>query len=165
VNGMASVRGLNLNEYWHRVKEKVLIVDDDASVRESLRKVLESVGYKVALAANGQEAAKQFEDGQVSLLLLDIGLPVKNGWDTFEHITNKAPALPIIITTGPANQPDMAVAAGVGTLMEKPLDVTGLLVTMEELLAEPVEARARRLRGYPRATRHVLPASTGFLQE
>ncbi|MGA3284219.1 MAG: response regulator [Verrucomicrobiota bacterium] len=140
------------------MKEKVLIVDDDASVRESLRKVLEDAGYKVALAADGREAVEQFEAGHVDLLLLDIGLPVKNGWDAFERITNEAPVLPIIIITGQANQHDMAVAAGVGALMEKPLGVTELLNTMQELLAEPIEARLLRLCGYGRDTRHV-PAS------
>jgi DNA-binding response OmpR family regulator len=89
------------------------------------------------------------------LLLLDIGLPVKNGWDAFERITNEAPVLPIIIITGQANQHDMAVAAGVGALMEKPLDVTGLLETMQELLVEPIENRLLRLCGYGHGTRHA----------
>jgi len=146
MNGIMTVRGLNLNKHRHAVKEKVLVVDDDTSVRESLGKVLQDAGYKVALAADGQEAVEQFEGGHVDLLLLDIGLPVKNGWDAFERITNKAPVLPIIIITGQANQHDLAVAAGVGALMEKPPDVTGLLNTMQELLAEPIEARLLRLR-------------------
>jgi len=130
------------------VKEKVLIVDDDASVRESLRKVLADAGYEVALAADGREAAEQFEAGHVDLVLLDIGLPVKNGWETVECITNHAPTLPIIVITGQANQHDMAVAAGVGALMEKPLEVNELLNTMQTLLTEPVGRRLLRLCGH-----------------
>ncbi len=137
------------------MKEKVLVVDDDASVRESLRKVLEDVGYEVALAGDGPEAVAQFEGGHVDLLLLDIGLPVKNGWDAFERITNEAPVLPIIIITGQANQHDMAVAAGVGALMEKPLEVTELLNTMQELLVEPMETRLLRLCGQGQNMHHV----------
>ena len=137
------------------MKEKVLVVDDDASVRESLRKVLADLGYEVALAADSREAVEQFEGGHVDLLLLDIGLPVKNGWDAFERITNEAPVLPIIIITGQANQHDMAVAAGVGALMEKPLEVTELLSTMQELLAEPIEARLLRLCGYGQEVRQM----------
>ncbi len=150
-----TVRALGLNKHRYAVKEKVLVVDDDASVRESLRKVLEDAGYVVALAADGKEAVEQFEGGHVDLLLLDIGLPVKNGWEAFERITNEAPVLPIIIITGQANQHDMAVAAGVGALMEKPLDVTEVLNTMQELLVEPIQARLLRLCGYGADTRHV----------
>lgn len=137
------------------MKEKVLVVDDDASVRKSLRKVLVDAGYEVALAGDGREAVEQFESGHFDLVLLDIGLPVKNGWDTFERITNQAPVLPIIVITGQANPHDMVVAAGVGALMEKPLDVTELLNTMQALLVEPVQDRLLRLCGQAPITRHV----------
>jgi len=157
MNDTVAVRGLNLVKHRHPVKEKVLVVDEDASVRESLRRVLEDAGYQVALAGNSQEAVEQFDSRPVDLLLLDIGLPVKNGWDTFERITRAAPVLPIIITTRQSNQHDLAVAAGVGTLMEKPPDVTELLKTMQDLLAEPIEARLRRVCSDVVSTRPVPP--------
>ena len=153
-----TVRRLSCNEHRQAVKQKVLIVDDDASVRESLRKVLAGVGYEVALAADSREAAEQFEGGRVDVVLLDIGLPVRNGWGAFERITNEAPVLPIIIIAGQANQHDMAVAAGVGALMEKPPDVTELLNTIQELLVEPVESRLLRLCGCALNTRQAPPA-------
>jgi len=143
------------NEHQQAVNAKVLVVDDDASVRKSLRKVLEDAGYKVALAADGQEAVEQFEGGRFDLLLLDIGLPVKNGWNAFERITNEAPVLPIIIITGQANPHDMAVAAGVGALMEKPFEVTELLSTMQALLTERIEDRLLRLCGHGQPARHL----------
>ena len=129
------------------MKAKVLIADDDASVRESLRKVLEAEGYEVVLAADDRGTVEHFENERFDLLLLDISLPVKCGWDAFERITSKAPLVPIIIITGQARQHDMAVASGVGALLDKPLDVAVLLQTIQELLAEPVEARLRRLCG------------------
>jgi len=127
------------------MKERVLVADDDASVRKSLRKVLVDAGYEVALAADSQEAVEQFANGHIDLMLLDIGLPAKNGWNALERITNQVPELPIIIVTGRAGQHDLAVAAGVGALMEKPLDVTELLDTIEKLLVEPLETRLLRL--------------------
>jgi CheY-like chemotaxis protein len=139
------------------MKGKVLVVDDDASVRISLRKVLADAGYEVALAADDQEAMVQFEGGHVDMLLLDISLPVRNGWGAFERITNEAPVLPIIITTGQANRHDLAVAAGVGAMMEKPLDVAELLSTIQQLLAEPIEVRLLRLCGQGRDARHGIP--------
>ena len=129
------------------MKERVLVADDDASVRSSLRKVLVDAGFEVAVAADSREAVEKFEAGRVDVVLLDIGLPVKNGWNAFERITNKAPVLPIIVITGQASQHDLAVAAGVGALMEKPLDVTELLNTIRELLHESVETRLLRLCG------------------
>ena len=129
-------------------------------MRESLRRVLEDTGYRVALAANSEEAVFQFESKQIDLLLLDIVLPARNGWDRFARITREAPALPIIITTGRAKEPDLAVAASLGTLLEKPPDVAGLLKVMQELLAEPVAVRARRLCGNAVGTRPVSPQAS-----
>lgn len=137
------------------MKKNVLVVDDDASVRKSLGKVLSGTGYSVLEAKDGPEAIKLFETRPIDLVLLDIGLPVESGWDVFERITSQAPILPIIIITGTANQRDTAIAAGVGALMEKPLDVSRLLKTMQELLVESKEARLRRLCGYSQDTRYL----------
>jgi DNA-binding response OmpR family regulator len=146
------------------MKKNVLIVDDDASVRKALGKVLEEEGYAVTLAADGVEALERFEAGPVDVLLLDIGLPIKNGWDTFERITSRAPTFPIIIITGKANQYDMAVAAGVGALMEKPLDVPKLLKTIQELLVESPEGRLRRLCGFSQDVQYIPSARPLFRQ-
>jgi DNA-binding response OmpR family regulator len=127
---------------------RVLVVDDDASVRESLTKVLKSAGYDVVTVADGQQALETFDPERTDLMLLDIDLPLKNGWETFERITTESPTLPIIIVTGQADQVHMAKEAGVGVLMEKPLDAPQLLQTIEELLIESKEARLRRLCGY-----------------
>jgi hypothetical protein len=65
--------------------------------------------------------------------------------------------MPLIIITGMPNQYPTALAAGVGALMEKPIDAPALLRTMDELLAEPAEARLRRMCGYQQDTRHFRP--------
>jgi DNA-binding response OmpR family regulator len=147
------------------MKKNILIADDDLSVRESLSKVLKDVGYQVAEAADGAKAVEQFKAGQIDLLLLDIGLPIRDGWDVFDNITRQAPAFPIIIITGKNNQYDIAVAAGVGALMEKPLDVAQLLKTIQELLAESKEARSRRLRGDGHEVRYIPSARPPFREK
>jgi len=144
---------------------KVLVADDDAAVRKSLSKVLKDAGYEVILAKNGQEAVAAFNPRQIDLLLLDLNLPIQDGWDAFERITTEAPALPIIITTGEANKYDIAMAAGVGALMEKPLDAPQLLQTIRELLAEPKEARLLRLCSYEQDVRPVPSASGSLLRQ
>jgi CheY-like chemotaxis protein len=147
------------------MRKRVLVVDDDASVRESLKKVLAEAGYEVALATDGQEAMDRFDPEQVDLLLLDLNLPIRGGWDVFERITTQYPLVPIIIITGLPNQYFTALAAGAGALMEKPIEVPTLLKTVEELLAEPKESRLRRLCGQLDDTRYVPPACRLFLEK
>ena len=129
------------------MKKTVLIVDDDAPIRQALRKVLQAEGYEVILAADGLEGLEQFDSKHIDLLLLDLNLPAKSGWDLFERFSSTNPLLPIVIITGRHNQYRLAAAAGVGALMEKPLDVSLLLQTIAALLIEPAEARLKRLVG------------------
>jgi len=79
--------------------------------------------------------------------VLDLNMPVKNGWDTFELLTARHPLIPIIIATARPNQLFTAVSAGAGALMEKPLDIPTLLRTIEKLLADSAEARLAHLAG------------------
>ena len=82
-------------------------------------------------------------------------MPIKGGWETFERLTTIHPLLPIIVITARPEQYPLAVAAGVGALMEKPLDLPLLLHTMEELLNEPIEQRLSRLTGKRPITRYL----------
>src|SRR5512137_1686407 len=125
----------------------ILLVDDDPSVRESLKNVLESEGYIVIPANDGQQALDRLKEREFDLALLDLNMPVKNGWDTFERCTAEHPLMPIIIATARPNQLFTALSAGAGALLEKPLDIPALLRTIETLLREPVPHRLARLAG------------------
>ncbi len=142
------------------MSRRVLVVDDDESVRQSLGKVLQVAGYEVVLAAGGLEAAVRFDTHPIDLLLLDLGLPNQSGWDVFERLTTLHPFVPVIIITGLPNQYRTALAAGVGALFEKPVEVPALLTRMEELLAESAEMRLRRVAGRLEGTLYV-PSSGG----
>ena len=139
------------------MKKKILVVDDDPQIRESLRKVLRAEGYEVALAANGQEGIGRFNAELIDLLVLDLNLPGNSGWDIFGTLTSLNPFLPIIIITGRQNQHELAAGAGVGALMQKPLDVPRLLQTITELLAESAETRLKRLVGQHGDVHYVPP--------
>ena len=125
----------------------ILLVDDDSTVRDSLHDVLVSEGYFVIPAENGQMALDLIGKSSVDLVLLDLNMPVKNGWDTYEHITREYSLVPIIIVTARPNQLFTAVSAGVGALLEKPMDIPILLETIRKLLAESDEQRLARLVG------------------
>lgn len=126
---------------------RILVVDDDASVREMLARVLAGEGYAVSTAADGAVALEMAVATDFDLALLDLNLPGKSGWVTFEALTARHPLLTVIIVTARSNQLFTALGAGVGALLEKPLDFTKLLHTVGQLLAEPAESRRARLAG------------------
>ena len=130
-----------------RRRKRILLVDDDPTVRDSLNDVLVAEGYVVIPAENGQQALDLAGESAVDLVLLDLNMPVKNGWDTFERLTAEHSLIPIIIVTARPNQLFTAVSAGAGALLEKPMDIPTLLRTMEKLLAETAEQRLARLVG------------------
>jgi CheY-like chemotaxis protein len=116
------------------MNKTLLLVDDDASVRESVEKVLRGAGYEVVLAAGGLEAIAKFQAQSIDLILLDIGLPNLNGWEACRHLARERPNVPIILITGQAGQFKSALAAGAVALMEKPLDAHRLLEVVQEIL-------------------------------
>ena len=124
---------------------KILIADDEPSVRSALEKVLRAEGYDVALAENGQIAIEKMVQEQVDLVLLDVGLPLMDGWTALEWLSRFNPFLPVIVITGRWRQGERAEASGADVLMEKPLDMNRLLQNIRQLLEEPVEDRARRI--------------------
>jgi CheY-like chemotaxis protein len=83
----------------------------------------------------------------VDLVLLDLRMPVRDGWAAFERLTTTNPLIPIVMITARPDQYPLAVAAGVAAFMEKPLDLPLLIRAIDELLVEPVEQRLSRLAG------------------
>lgn len=140
------------------MKKRILVVDDDAQIRESLGKLMQAEGYEVAMAANGQEGIELFDTKRIDLVLLDINLPGNGGWEVFGALTSSNPFLPIIIITGKENQQDLATLAGVGALMEKPLNVPLLLNTITELITEHPVTHLERLFGLRGNLRFVPPS-------
>ena len=136
-------------------KPKVLLVDDDLSVLDALGSVIESEGFEVIRAADGHEAVKKFYQQPVNIVLLDLMMPVKSGWDTFERLTTINPLLPIIVITARSDAYPIAMARGVAALMQKPLDIPLLLETMHGLLAEPATKRLSRIAGHGPQTHHL----------
>lgn len=135
----------------------ILLVDDDSAIRRMLFRILTAEDYIVLTASNGVEAVDLANAANPDLVLLDLNLPIRSGWDTFERLTSENPLLSIVIITAQPNQLFPALASGVGALFEKPLDMNKLLITIRELLAEPVETRLGRMAGRA-AQFHYLPS-------
>ena len=112
-----------------------------------LRRLLEDEHYLVRSAATGAEALQIAGEEYIDLVLLDLNLAGGNGWEVFERLTAEHRAVPVIVITARSNQIFPALASGAGALMEKPLDLPKLLLTIQELLAEPIEVRQARTAG------------------
>ena len=119
--------------FEHSTK-RILVVDDDRSVRDMLVRVLVEDGYKATSAADGNEAVEMAAEEPFDLALLDVGLPGKNGWETFINLTRETPSLAVIIITARSNQQSIATHLAADALFEKPLDFPLLLRTVRELL-------------------------------
>lgn len=130
-------------------RPKVLLVDDEPKICAALAGALVSEGFDVVFVESGEEAIEAFRDGIFDIVLMDLRMPGKGGWETFAQLTWSRPLLPVIIITALPDQEAAAKAAGVGALLEKPLDILVLLETMRRLLDEPIEARLARIAGKP----------------
>jgi CheY-like chemotaxis protein len=140
------------------VKSRLLLADDDPAVRRMLLRLLVEEGYAVLTAADGVEAVNLARATKFDLVLLDLNMPVKDGWEAFEEISTRDPLLPFILITARPNQLFPALASGVGALMEKPLDFVKLLATIESLLQEPMEIRRARSAGQSAVFSYIPPA-------
>jgi DNA-binding response OmpR family regulator len=125
------------------MSKKILVVDDEHSIREALSKVLQAEDYEVVTAENGQEAIEILKSEKIGLVLLDLGLPVKDGRNTLIWLAQVNLVLPVIIITGQFKQRELAEKLGADAIMEKPLDVPRLLQTIRELMNEPMDDRTR----------------------
>lgn len=125
--------------------KRILLADDDPGVRELLGRVLEYEHYGVTYAKTGREAAAKFASDPPDLVLLDLNMPDKDGWESFGMMCNEHPFIPVIVITARPDQLQHAQNLGVDALMEKPLDLAVLLMAIRNLLAETELERTRRL--------------------
>lgn len=106
--------------------KSILIAEDNAVNRELLREVLEARGYNVAEACNGLEALQMIEQSKPDVLLLDLGMPVLDGYGTIRKIReNPAMAsLPVIAVTAYAMRGDRekVMEAGFDSYLSKPIN-------------------------------------------
>jgi CheY-like chemotaxis protein len=126
------------------MKPVILVVDDDDSVRASLQKLLEGVGYRVLTARDGAEGLDRFDSERVSLVVMDVNLGAECGWKLLERVTALNGSIPAIIITAEAGQRERARTSGAAAFLEKPIDVANFLDTVKRLLATPRDVHAKR---------------------
>jgi two-component system chemotaxis response regulator CheY len=123
-------------------KGKIMVVDDEEDVRETIKLQLEAENYNVIEAENGEEAIKllRSEDNLMNcgLILCDIRMPKVNGIEYIDYLKEQAPGIPIVVITG---YPDTELAVGlmnkgVKDYLVKPVESEKLLKIVNKLIAE-----------------------------
>jgi CheY-like chemotaxis protein len=119
-------------------KETLLLVDDEAAVRESVRRLLERHGYTVIEAQNGADAIRLYNGtaAGVDLVLTDLTMPGMDGYELAEQLRSRHPGLKVLFMSGYAERlmtSDRATQAGTG-YVEKPFSVDTLLRRLREVL-------------------------------
>jgi CheY-like chemotaxis protein len=117
---------------------RILIADDDESVRSLLRATLPEDGYEVVEARDGVEALELMAQERPDLVLLDWSMPRRAGADVLDEIKQRHPALPVVVLTAEHQPPHRALAEalGVDVFLTKPFSPIELLDTVERLLPE-----------------------------
>jgi signal transduction histidine kinase/ActR/RegA family two-component response regulator len=113
---------------------RVLVVDDDESVRDMLKDILGVAGHAVSVAEDGYQALERLHEGRFDFVCTDLGMPGMNGWELVQRIKTGWPGVKIALITGWGVQiePEEAVANGVDLLISKPFEVREILRALAE---------------------------------
>jgi len=117
------------------METKILVVDDDSNICELLRLYLEKEGYRVITAMNGKEALSLFRSEAPSMILLDIMLPVLDGWQVLREI-RKESLVPIIMITAKGETFDkvLGLELGADDYIAKPFDTKEVIARIKAVL-------------------------------
>jgi two-component system response regulator CpxR len=121
----------------------VLVVDDDAEIRETLSALLEHEGYTVLSAENGVQALDFLRRDHPNCMLLDLMMPVMSGWEVLEEIQESATlsSIPVVVVSA-------MCAPGARACLQKPVDLDELLQVVDRCVCEQ---RAPTMRPIPYA--------------
>lgn len=123
------------------MRARLLVTDDDADMRESMRLLLEREGYEVALATNGSHAFELQQRQAADLLITDIFMPETDGLETIERFRSAFPRVRIVAmsgggvrVTGAGSYLQTATAAGADAVLQKPFETRALLDVVRSLV-------------------------------
>lgn len=123
-------------------KSRILIVDDEPDVLLTLRMILESEGFDASLAADGETALRRIDEEHPDLVVLDIMMPVLDGWFVLAELAGRSRRPLVIVCSAKSSATDVARARDLGAAdyVTKPWDADDLLRRIRDRLArrEPV---------------------------
>ena len=122
--------------------KRVLLVDDDPQIRETVRTILELHGYNVLVACDGTEGLMRAERDAPDLIVLDVLMPRRSGFAVLDRLRCRRHAGPriIIVTANEGeHQQELAVSKGADGFLQKPFELSKL-VTLIDTLLKPTAA-------------------------
>jgi DNA-binding response OmpR family regulator len=114
----------------------ILVVDDDEVLSETTATVLRHSGYRVRTAANGLDALYLLEAESPALVILDLLMPVLDGWEMADELHSWGADIPLLVVSG-AGEEAAASAQDIGAMgfLSKPFDLSDLLARVDALVA------------------------------
>ena len=119
---------------------RIMVVDDDAGLRETLEEILLDNGRDVVSAEDGYKAIELASKDKIDLILMDVQMPGINGVDAFLEIKEILPDCVVVIMTGHAAESllEEALSKGVRTILKKPVPIERILGIVEEIMPQSV---------------------------
>lgn len=118
------------------MKRRILVVDDDAAVRDTISQLLEGPEYAVETVGSGYRAMVTVKDDHYDLIMLDIMMPGLNGLETLRHLNELQEGVPVIVITGLTDRAvhERALQAGAVAVLQKPVRAEALFSSVESAL-------------------------------
>ena len=135
---------------YQRLKNRVLLVSDDFTVRESLGDILRSEGFEVLSVENGVKGVDAFAANAINAIVLDYRTPfdgkdfVSERSSTLEALTDIDPFLPLVLTREPEAELDHATSLMADLVLIHPVGASALLEAIDMLLVETLKERVHR---------------------
>ncbi len=126
---------------------RIMVVEDDKNARRLMRTVLEQNGYSVVLAEDGQEALNVMDRVKIDMILLDLMMPVMDGFEFLDIIRTQGCDVPVMVITAKELPADRKISFRLGTddYMVKPVDEEEMLLRIKALLRRAKISNEHRL--------------------
>ncbi|HEV8635486.1 MAG TPA: response regulator [Chloroflexota bacterium] len=115
--------------------EHILVVDDDRAIRDMVQQALEFEGHTVETAADGVEALAAIERAHPAMVLLDMRMPLLDGWGVVRELKARAIGVPVVVMTAAQDARRWAEEAGAAAYLAKPFDLPDLFGVLERARA------------------------------
>jgi CheY-like chemotaxis protein len=116
------------------MRHDILIIDDDPAILATVVEILRDEGYRVRTASNGLEGLEALEERLPALVLLDMRMPVLDGWGFVRALRERGLHVPFVVMTAAQDARRWAQEVGASGSLPKPFDLLELLAIVEQLL-------------------------------